>query len=84
MRRNCVSPECPDVDKIVIVLDNLNTHKPWSLYLAFDPAEACRLIPTNGGGFRLNRFEFHYTPEHGSWLNIAEIELSVMAAKSGF
>ena len=56
---------------------NKNTHKPWSLYMAFDPAEACRLM---------NRFEFHYTPEHGSWLvfgtnttlNVAEIELSVM------
>lgn len=60
---------CPDAEKIVVVLDNLNTHKPWSLYAAFDPAEAYRLM---------NRFEFHYTPEHGSWLNVAEIELSVM------
>jgi len=60
---------CADAETIVLVLDNLNTHKPWSLYSAFDPAEACRLM---------KRFEFHYTPEHGSWLNVAEIELSVM------
>ena len=56
--------------KIVLVLDNLNTHTPASLYRAFDPAEAKRLA---------DRLEVHYTPKHGSWLNMAEIELSVLA-----
>jgi hypothetical protein len=59
----------PDADVIVIVLDNLNTHSPASFYEAFAPEEAHRLA---------NRFEFHYTPKHGSWLNIAEIELSAL------
>ena len=59
----------PDADVIVIVLDNLNTHSPASFYEAFEPEEARRLV---------NRFEFHYTPKHGSWLNMAEIELSVL------
>ena len=56
----------PEADVIVVVLDNLNTHSPASFYEAFEPEEAHRLA---------NRFEFHYTPKHGSWLNIAEIEL---------
>lgn len=60
---------CPEAEGITIVLDNLNTHKAWSLYAAFPAEEAYRLA---------NRFEFHYTPEHGSWLNMAEIEISVM------
>ena len=60
----------PDADCIVIVMDNLNTHLPASFYEAFEPDEARRLI---------NRFEFHYTPKHGSWLNMAEIELSVLS-----
>lgn len=60
----------PEADKIVVVLDNLNTHTPASFYVAFEPDEARRLI---------NRFEFHYTPKHGSWLNMAEIELSVLS-----
>jgi len=60
----------PDADKIVLVLDNLNTHTPASLYRAFAPAEAKRLA---------DRLEVHYTPKHGSWLNMAEIELSVLA-----
>lgn len=60
----------PDAEKIEIVMDNLNTHSPASFYEAFDPEEARRLT---------NRFEFHYTPKHGSWLNIAEIELSVLS-----
>lgn len=60
---------CPDAESITVVLDNLNTHKPWCLYAAFPAEEAHRLM---------SRFEFHYTPEHGSWLNMAEIELSVM------
>lgn len=59
----------PNAQKIVLVQDNLNTHSPASLYEAFDPAEAERLK---------NRFEFHYTPKHGSWLNMAEIELGIL------
>lgn len=57
-------------DKIILVQDNLNTHKPASLYEAFPPAQARRLI---------ERFEWHYTPKHGSWLNMAETELSVLS-----
>jgi transposase len=59
----------PDAKKILVVLDNLNTHTPASFYEAFDPQEARRLV---------ERFEFHYTPKHGSWLNMAEIELGVL------
>jgi len=59
----------PNAHKIVLVMDNLNTHKPDSLYKAFVPAEAKRL---------LDRFEWHFTPKHGSWLNMAEIEIGVM------
>jgi hypothetical protein len=59
----------PQAEKIVIVMDNLNTHSPASFYETFEPEEARRLI---------NRFEFHYTPKHGSWLNMAEIELGVL------
>ena len=59
-----------DAEKIIVVLDNLNTHTPAAFYLAFEPEEARRLI---------NRFEFHFTPKHGSWLNMAEIELSVLS-----
>lgn len=58
-----------DADVIVLVSDNLNTHSPASFYEAFAPAEARRLV---------KRFEFHFTPKHGSWLNMAEIELSVL------
>jgi len=58
----------PDAEKVVLVWDNLNTHTPASLYKAFPPAEARRL---------LDRLEIHYTPKHGSWLDVAEIELSV-------
>lgn len=60
----------PDAEKIVLVMDNLNTHTPASLYRAFLPAEAKRLA---------DKLEVHYTPRHGSWLNMAEIELSVLA-----
>ncbi len=60
----------PDAEIIVVVLDNLNTHSPASFYEAFEPEEARRLV---------NRFEFHHTPKHGSWLDMAEIELSVLA-----
>lgn len=59
----------PDAEKIVVVMDNLNTHSPISFYKTFPPEEARRLI---------ERFEFHYTPKHGSWLNMAEIEFSVL------
>ena len=59
----------PDAEKIILVMDNLNTHKAASLYKAFPPAEARRII---------KRLEIHYTPRHGSWLNMAEIELNVM------
>lgn len=58
----------PDAQTVVLVWDNLNTHTPASLYKAFEPAEARRL---------LERLEIHYTPKHGSWLDVAEIELSV-------
>jgi hypothetical protein len=60
----------PAAERVVLVTDNLNTHGPGSLYEAFDPAEARRLA---------DRIEWHYTPKHGSWLNMAEIELSVLA-----
>lgn len=60
----------PDADKVVLVLDNLNTHKLASLYEAFPPEQARRIA---------DRLEIHYTPKHGSWLNMAEIELSVLA-----
>ncbi len=60
----------PDAEKIILVMDNLNTHKPASLYKAFPPAEARRII---------KRLEIHYTPKHGSWLDMAEIELNVMS-----
>jgi len=59
-----------DADKIVLVLDNLNTHSVASLYEAFEPAEARRLG---------EKLEIHYTPKHGSWLNMAEIELSILS-----
>lgn len=60
----------PEADVIRVVLDNLNTHKPASLYETFLPGEARRI---------LKRLEFHYTPKHGSWLNMAEIEFSVFS-----
>jgi hypothetical protein len=59
----------PDVEKVVLVMDNLNTHNISSLYEAFPPEEAFRLS---------RRLEIHHTPKHGSWLNIAEIELSAL------
>lgn len=60
----------PDAEKIVVVMDNLNTHTVASLYEAFKPAKARRLT---------EKLEIHYTPKHGSWLNMAEIELSVLS-----
>jgi hypothetical protein len=62
----------PDAEAVVLVQDNLNTHTPASLYEAFEPAEAKRLA---------DRLELHYTPKHGSWLNMAEIELAVLAGQ---
>ena len=60
----------PAAEKIILVMDQLNTHDTASLYAAFAPAEARRLV---------KRLEIHHTPKHGSWLNMAEIELSVLA-----
>jgi hypothetical protein len=62
----------PNAPKILLVRDNLNTHKPASLHEAFPAAEARRLV---------ERFEWHYTPKHGSWLNMAESELSVLSSQ---
>jgi len=62
----------PNAEKIVLTQDNLNTHVPASLYEAFAPAEARRLV---------ERFEWVYTPKHGSWLNLAESELGVLASQ---
>ena len=62
----------PDAKKIILVQDNLNTHKPASLYEAFPPAEARRLV---------ERSEWHYTPKHASWLDMAESELSVLSVQ---
>ena len=62
----------PGSAKIVLVQDNLNTHKPASLYEAFPPAEARRLV---------ERFAWHYTPKHGSWLDMAESELGVLSSQ---
>jgi DDE superfamily endonuclease len=64
-----VDERYPGAELIRVVLDNLNTHKGASLYEAFAPEEARRII---------KKLEFHYTPKHGSWLNMAEIELSVL------
>ena len=60
-------------EKIVLVTDNLNTHSPASLYKAFPPEEARRLA---------ERFEWHYTPKHGSWLDMAEIEIGIMSRQA--
>jgi hypothetical protein len=62
----------PDAERLVLVQDNLNTHTPASLYQAFPPAQARRLA---------DRLELHDTPRHGSWLNMAEIELAVLAGQ---
>ncbi len=62
----------PHAQKIILMQDNLNTHGPHSLYVAFTPTEARRLV---------ERIEWHFTPKHGSWLNMAEIELSVLATQ---
>lgn len=67
--RDLVDVHFPEAERIVLVSDNLNTHDPSSLYKAFPPAEAARLW---------SRLELHFTPTHGSWLNLAEVELSVL------
>ena len=68
--RDLVDRCFPQAERIVLVLDNLNTHNAASLYQAFPPEEARRLA---------RKLEFHYTPKHGSWLNMAEIEFSVLS-----
>jgi len=67
--RELIDVHYPKAERIVLVLDQLNTHSPASLYHAFPPAEAKRLA---------DKLEIHYTPKHGSWLNMAEIELSAL------
>ena len=67
--RELVDEHFPQAKRITVVMDNLNTHSPSSLYEAFRPEEAKRI---------LDRLELHYTPKHGSWLNMAEIELSAL------
>ena len=68
--RELIDGEYREAEKIVLVMDNLNTHSPSSFYEVFEPQEARRLT---------EKLEIHYTPKHGSWLNMAEIELSVLA-----
>ena len=68
--RKLVDEDYPGRERIVLVMDNLNTRHPASLYEAFEPAEAQRIA---------KRLEIHYTPKHGSWLNMAESELAVLA-----
>jgi hypothetical protein len=70
--RDLVDVHYPDAETIVLVLDNLNTHTPASLYAAFEPAEAKRIA---------NKLEIHHTPKHGSWLNVAEIELAILSSQ---
>jgi len=67
--KDLVDVHFPEADVIRVILDNLNIHTPASLYEAFEPTEARRI---------LKKLEFHFTPKHGSWLNMAEIELSVL------
>jgi hypothetical protein len=68
--QDLVDVHFPDAAVIRVVLDNLNTHTPGALYEAFEPQEARRI---------LRKLEFHYTPKHGSWLNMAEIEISILS-----
>lgn len=68
--RSLVDTDYRHAAKVVLVMDNLSTHTPACFYQAFEPAEARRLI---------DRIEFHYTPKHGSWLNVAEMQISVIA-----
>ncbi len=68
--KELVDVHYPDAERVVLVMDQLNTHTPASLYAAFPPVEAKRLA---------DKLEIHHTPKHGSWLNMAELELSVLA-----
>ena len=68
--RELLDVHYPKAEKIILVLDNLNTHSEGSLYEAFEPSEARRLA---------EKLEIHYTPKHGSWLNMAEIEIGVLS-----
>ena len=70
--KDMLNNQYPNAKKVVLVMDNLNTHKGASLYESFPPEEARRL---------LERLEIHYTPKHGSWLNIAEIELRILSGQ---
>jgi phage baseplate assembly protein W len=70
--RDLVDTHFPRAAVISVVLDNLNTHTPAALYATFPPAEACRI---------LRKLDFHYTPKHGSWLNMAEIEFAVVTTQ---
>src|SRR5882672_11147496 len=70
--RDLVDVYYPEAETITLVMDNLNTHSPGSLYEAFAPAEAKRMA---------DRLDIHHTPKHGSWLNMAEIELGVLAGQ---
>jgi hypothetical protein len=70
--RDLVDGYCPEVEKIRLVVDSLNIHTPAALSETFPPVEAHRIR---------QRLEFHYTPKHGSWLNMVEIELSVLAGQ---
>jgi hypothetical protein len=67
-----VDIQFPEATVVSVVLDNLNTHSPAALYATFAPAEACRI---------LRKLDFHYTPKHGSWLNMAEIEFAVVSTQ---
>lgn len=68
--RDLVDIHFPEAQQIRLVLDNLNTHSPAALYDAFPPDEARRI---------LRKLDFHYTPKHGSWLNMAEIEIAILS-----
>jgi hypothetical protein len=70
--KELVDVDYPDAKKIILVADNLNTHGPAALYERFEPQEARRIA---------KKIEWHYTPEHASWLNMAEIELSVLSSQ---
>ena len=70
--KELVDVRYPDAERITLVMDNLNTHTGASLYKTFEPAEARRI---------LEKLDIHYTPKHGSWLNMAEIELSVLSGQ---
>jgi hypothetical protein len=70
--KELVDVHFPKAAVISVVLDNLNTHTPAALYATFRPAEACRI---------LRKLDFHYTPKHGSWLNMAEIELAALSTQ---